>query len=173
MAFALLFSLLVWPTVWLGLYGLHSAPLAFTLYHALCFVGGSLLRSIQEPVSQATSPPGPHWRGILITAAVTTNLAAFALYHLVGGSILDRETVLAQLTERGLPSSAYIWLFPYFVIVNPIAEEWFWRGGIYGALRDARSLLKPWQASCIAALFFGAWHWLTIRLFVSPLTAVF
>jgi len=77
---------------------------------------------------------------------------------------------LTLLAARGLPPATYIYLFPYFAIVNPLAEEFFWRGGIYATLRH---LFGSWvTAAAVSSVFFGAWHWLVIRLFVAPVTAL-
>ena len=61
-------------------------------------------------------------------------------------------------------------LFIYFAVVNPIAEELFWRGTVYIHLRAAKWSV---QASSIgSAVLFGSWHWLIIRLFFRPEVAI-
>ena len=63
------------------------------------------------------------------------------------------------------PTLSKLQYVPYFALVNPIAEEFFWRGGVYAALRP---LGKSWKTGAIlSAIQFGAWHWLVIRLFVN------
>ena len=166
---ALFLSLLVWPTVWLGLYHFGSAPLAFVFYHVLCLGGGWLLH---RPSDSTSEPPGPHWRRIVFGAALLANVGAAAAYLLLGNFLLNRAQTLLIMNERGLPPSAYLWLFPYFAIVNPLAEEWFWRRGVYRAFRDSFGVKYPRFALLSASLLFGAWHWLTARLFVAPLLAV-
>jgi membrane protease YdiL (CAAX protease family) len=70
----------------------------------------------------------------------------------------------------GLPPTSYLYLFPYFAIVNPLLEEFFWRGGVYAALRR---ITPHWTwAAVVSSLFFGAWHWLVITLFVAPWVAL-
>jgi membrane protease YdiL (CAAX protease family) len=73
---------------------------------------------------------------------------------------------LSLLSARGLPQQAYPLLFPYFALVNPLAEEYFWRGGVYATLRH---LFQSWVwPALVSSVLFGAWHWLVIRLFVTP-----
>ena len=164
---ALGLGLAVWPAAGGGLYGLGSAPLAFLGYHALCVVGGYLLRSPGLPAPHRLYPVA---RRHLLAAVVGANSVAVILYTLVGAAVLNRESVLTLLGQRGLPPSSYLYLFPYFAIVNPIVEEYFWRGGVYATLRH---LFKGWvRAALVTSVLFGAWHWLVLRLFVAPIIAI-
>lgn len=166
-ALALLLAILPWPAAWFGMYRQGSAPLAFLLYHGLCFGGGWLLRSPGLPERERIHGLR---REHLLGTVLAANGFAFLLYTLVGVALLDRPRVLGLLDARGLAPAAYLWLFPYFACVNPLAEEFFWRGGVYGTLR--RFWARPAIPACIAAAFFGAWHWLMFRLFVAPLVAL-
>lgn len=163
----LLLCLSPWVAVWFGLYQFGSAQLAFLFYHCTCILGGFLLGSPALPKTERVSALR---RRILVAVVVMANVATVILYLTVGGHLLDQPTVLQQMKSRGLPPTAYFWLFPYFAIVNPLVEEYFWRGGIYARLRP---LFPSWiHAALISSAFFGAWHWLVIRLFVTPLVAL-
>ena len=129
---ALLFCLLPWLAVWLGLYYFKSAWVAFLCYHALCILGWLVLRSPGLPKVERVSPLR---RRILALIIVLANIATATLYILIGGALLDKPHVLEQMKNSGLTPSSYFYLFPYFTLVNPIAEELFWRGGVYVALR--------------------------------------
>lgn len=164
---ALGLGLAVWPAAGAGLYLCRSAPLAFVMYHAVCVLGGTLLRSPGLPVRERLYPFKRH---TLIVTVIAANLITLAAYLLVGEALLDREHDLSLLAERGLAPSAYWWLFPYFALVNPMVEEYFWRGGVYATLRH---LFRHWGiAALISSVLFGAWHWLVIRLFVVPWVAL-
>jgi membrane protease YdiL (CAAX protease family) len=157
-----------WPAAGWGLYRHQSAALAFVGYHTLCLIGGLILRSpgLPPPPARLYTFPRPH----LFTAIVLANGFTLLIYALVGGALFDRPHVLALLDARGLPPQSYVWLFPYFAIVNPLAEEIFWRGGVYATLRHMRT---PWVWTAIlTSFFFGAWHWLVIRLFLTPPIAI-
>lgn len=164
---ALTLAALPWPAAWFGLYHYESAPLAFLLYHALCFVGGFLLRSPGLPDPERIFPfRRRHLLGVVLAA----NAVAVLCYVLVGAALLNRPQVLGLLAGRGLTPSTYFLLFPYFGLVNPLAEEFFWRGGVYATLR--RLFTSPLAAAGIAGVLFGAWHWLVFRLFVAPVVAL-
>ncbi len=166
-ALALLLGLLVWLAAGAGLYIFKSAPLAFVFYHLVCGAGGWLLRS---PGLPAPVRLYPFRRRALLSIVVGSNAVTLALFLWVGATLLDRPHVLGLLSQRGLPPSVYPFLFPYFALVNPLAEEYFWRGGVYATLRH---LWKGWTTpALVASVLFGAWHWLVIRLFVAPLVAV-
>jgi membrane protease YdiL (CAAX protease family) len=166
-ALALLLAVLSWPAAWLGMYRCRSAPLAFLLYHSLCFAGGWLLRSSGLPPTERIRRLR---REHLLGTVLAANTFAFLLYTLVGAALLDRPRVLGLLDARGLAPSTYLWLFPYFALVNPLAEEFFWRGGVYATLR--RLSLSPVAPALISAALFASWHWLIFRLFVAPAWAL-
>ena len=158
---------MVWPAAAAGLYWKQSAPLAFVFYHLVCVCGGLLLRSPGLPAPLRLYPVK---RRVLLVIVLAANAVTFLMYAGVGAALLDRPLILGLLEKRGLPPSAYPFLFPYFALVNPLAEEFFWRGGVYATLRH---LWKNWTIpAVIASVFFGAWHWLVIRLFVAPVIAL-
>ncbi len=164
---AFVFCVLPWPAAWWGLYVQSSAPLAFALYHAVCFGGGWLLRSPGLP------DPDRVWRlraQHLLFAVLAVNAVMLLAYSLVGAALLSKPVVLSFLSTRGLGPNTYVWLFPYFALVNPLAEEFFWRGGVYPTFR--RLFRSPIEAGALGAFFFGAWHWMVIRLFVAPYVAL-
>lgn len=165
--FAVFLSLLPWGAVWFGLYKNNSAPLAFVCYHLLCVFGGLLLRSPALPKTERVSPMR---RRILVGVVLLANISAAVIYTLVGSFLLDRPRVLQRLEVSGLPPTSYLLLFPYFAIINPLVEEYFWRGGVYASLRR---ITPHWTwAAGVSSLFFGAWHWLVISLFVFPWVAL-
>lgn len=160
---ALVLGVCPWIAAGTGLYHFGSAPLAFVFYHLLCAGGGVLLRSPGLPAPQRLYPFRRRHLGLIVLGA---NAMTLLLYTLVGAALLDKPHVLSLLAARGLPPKAYLFLFPYFALVNPLAEEFFWRGGVYATLRH---LFKSWNgAAIISSILFGAWHWLVIRLFVTP-----
>lgn len=160
---ALFLAICPWAAAGWGLYRGHSAILSFLGYHALCLGGGLLLHSPGLPPTERLYPMR---RRALLAAVVGANGVTLVAYLIVGASLLDKPHVLALLGSRGLPPTTYFWLFPYFALVNPLAEEFFWRGGVYATLRHLYASWVP--AACIDAVLFGSWHWLVVRLFVPP-----
>ena len=166
-ALAVWLCVLPWPAAWAGLYHLDSAPFAFLFYHGVCILGGFLLRSPGLPErDDIYQPRRRHLLGVVLGA----NAIALVAYTVAGALLLDGPRILGLLSERGLAPGAYLWLFPYFVIVNPWVEEFFWRGGVYATLR--RVFASPLVAALVSSACFGAWHWLVLRLFLAPAVAL-
>ncbi len=166
-ALALALAMLPWPAAWIGLYLNRSAPLAFLLYHGLCLAGGLLLRAPGLPSAERVH--GLRRRHLLGTV-LGANALMLLLYALAGAALLNKTHTLGFLSARGLGPASYFWLFPYFALVNPVAEEFFWRGGVYATFRHL--FASPLMAALVAAAFFGGWHWLVFRLFVAPPVAL-
>jgi membrane protease YdiL (CAAX protease family) len=163
----LLLALCPWLAVYVGLYEQGSALRAFLYYHAICVLGGLILKS---PGLSAVGIPFKNYIRHLIGVAFVVNLLAAVLFTLIGAALLDRTQILDLMSKRGLPPATYLYLFPYFCIVNPLVEEYFWRGGVYATIRQR---FGEWQTGAIiASFFFGAWHWLVVRLFVPPWLAI-
>ncbi|GAB4468912.1 MAG: hypothetical protein OHK0029_41450 [Armatimonadaceae bacterium] len=164
---ALLFCFGPWVAVYIGLYRFGSAMISFLLYHTFCLLAGLFLRS---PALPKIDQMPLIRRRVLVGVVILANLGAAILYSQLGNILLDRPRVLNQMQTSGLPPNTYYWLFPYFAIVNPLAEEFFWRGGVYPALRHR---LPHWVlAALLTSVFFGGWHWLVVRLFVEPWLAI-
>ena len=71
------------------------------------------------------------------------------------------ERMREGLFSVGVTRSSFLWLFPYFLVGNPLVEEKFWRGGL------ALKTLGGWPLrSLISGIFFGAWHSLAVFLFM-------
>jgi membrane protease YdiL (CAAX protease family) len=160
----LLWGLAPWPVVWLALEVFHSAVLAFVFYHGVCLVGIFSLRNLPKTSTSVLTTPIP-WRNLFM-GALAANTAAIILYKFVGQSIFPAEEVVPKLTQLGV-TQANFWLVAlYFIFINPLIEERFWRGSI---LRYWEKILVPAQAVFLSGAFFAAWHFLPTRLFVPSL----
>jgi membrane protease YdiL (CAAX protease family) len=84
-------------------------------------------------------------------------LVAIALYHLVAGSVMrllyPEFSVLLQMPNEAL---ALALSFLAIVILAPLAEELFFRGWIYGALRARLS--ASWSVP-LCTIIFAIAHW--------------
>ena len=108
-----------------ALYREHSVLLAFVSYHAVCLIGGWVLR---EAAPRSTEKKFPIRWGALIAATIGANITTYLLYRYIGAVFFDKHLVLGKLGEWGLTPASYRFLFPYFAFVNPVVEEFFWRG---------------------------------------------
>ncbi len=144
----LFWGLLPWPAVGAGLYVFHSALIAFALYATVCLLGAWRLKS------QASLRPALGWK-VHLGVALLANLTLVGAYALVGQWVMPIEKLRAGLASAGVTRTSFLWLFPYFLIGNPLVEERFWRGSV-----------QPRIGRNLAAVFFGAWHWLAVSLFM-------
>lgn len=147
-----------------ALYGGRSAPLAFGLYHALCLVGWRTLRG--DPTAARRSLPA--W--VAAASALGAAAATWVLWTWAGSVVLDPPRLRAALESLGVGRAAFVWLFPYFLLVNPVLEELFWRDGVLPALRRA-----GWgaaRAEAVSSLLFGLWHMLPVALLLRPWVAI-
>lgn len=158
-------GLAAWPAVYLGAYVCRSAIAAFAFYHILCLAGGALHRMVY-----GFREPGPLGRRGWLGLAVAGLAVCAATYSALGsiGLLIEPARVSHALASLGLPNRpmAEIALFSYFALVNPTAEELFWRGGVYAQLRAAGWGIG--NSAVVSALLFGSWHWLIIRLLFRP-----
>jgi membrane protease YdiL (CAAX protease family) len=151
-----------WMAAYLGSYVLHSAIASFFFYHTICISSAVIYRSRFGPRSHKPFPRH-HWLALACGCLVV----CVAVYLMIGvlGYIAEPARVFAGLRRQHIPlnKTSYVVLFTYFASVNPIAEEFFWRGTVYSGLR--RRHIGISYCSNISAFLFGSWHFLIIRLF--------
>jgi membrane protease YdiL (CAAX protease family) len=139
----------------------HPSPavnISATIVQDLAFIGSALL------FASIAGRPMPEQFGLRPTAfwpAVGWMAAAFAAFYvftLVWVSILGVSPDDTKLPdELGVKDSTYALLAVAFLVavVAPIAEEFFFRGFFYGALRNWKG---PWPAAVLTGLVFGSIH---------------
>ena len=162
-ALALGFAAIPSLVVYVGLNVFHSAAAAFLLYHSLCLAGGLLLRAAAPPRVARRFPLDSRY--LLLFAALTgiaVNAATYFLYPHIDGVLIDAPLLRRAMAEYGLPPSTYLYLFPYFALVNPTVEEFFWRGSLYPLFRQR--LGDSRRATLLTAAFFALWHYVPARL---------
>jgi membrane protease YdiL (CAAX protease family) len=161
----LLLTLLPWPAVWLGMYESKSLVWTFVLYHGVCLLptviaGRHLWRG-------ALRFPNLREIGVLALAASIVLPLTVIVFRWIGSTFITDADVMTILTARGFEAR---WLLPlgiYFVLVNSILEELFWRGVVLNQL--ARTPERPGRVGAVwTALTFAAWHYLVVRLLVRP-----
>lgn len=160
-----LLTILPWPAVWYGMYELRSIVWTFFLYHSLCLLPGIIFGF--KLWKDHLGLPTRRQIAVLLAAAVITCTFGTLIYNFSGTLIVDRQDVLKVMTERGYMAT---WILPlsfYFIFINAILEELFWRGVI---LNELDLLNKQWRnaGTIWTAVTFGAWHWLVFRLLVEP-----
>jgi CAAX protease family protein len=129
-----------------------------TVVQDLCLVAAALLFAGMAgrplPAQFGLRPTSP-WKalGWMVAAFVAFYVVTLIWVAIVGGDPDDEK--LPQ--ELGVDRSTFAMLAVAFLVsvVAPIAEEFFFRGFFYGALRNWRGVLP---AAIITGLVFGAIH---------------
>ena len=147
-----LWALAPWPAVGAGLYIFHSALLAFAFYATVCLLGAARMRAFGHKL-RLKWPLGVH-----LGIALASNLALVGLYLWLGKYLLPVDKLRASLSGIGVTRASFVWLFPYFLIGNPLVEEYSWRAGV------AKQCGFGPVSSSISGVLFGAWHSLPIFL---------
>ena len=129
-----------------------------TIVQDLSFIGAALLFAgiASRPLpEQFGLRPTPFWPAVGWIAAA---FAAFYVFTLVWVAILGVSPDDTKLPdELGVKDSTFALLAVAFLVsvVAPMAEEFFFRGFFFGALRNWKGL---WPAAVITGLVFGAIH---------------
>jgi len=152
----------VYLWVALGLFAVKSAWLTMAVYHLALCGGGWLRLRPSRPPRFAFKHAAP---------AILMLSGGFILAWLVMGHLLPLlpPGVVPSVTTHGLSgvglsARTYPFIALYFGIVNPLAEEAFWRGRILPLLVDARSPAP----NLLHALVFTGFHLLPLALMFAP-----
>jgi uncharacterized protein len=135
-----------------------AVSISATIVQDLSFIGAALLFaniSARPRPEQFGLRPTRFWPAVGWMAAA---FAAFYVFTLIWVSILGVSPDDTKLPdELGVKDSTYALLAVAFLVavVAPMAEEFFFRGFFYGALRNWKG---PWPAAVLTGLVFGAIH---------------
>ncbi len=163
--FLILLTLLPWPATWLGMYYFKSMVASFALYHGACLLP-CIIKSRRSWIKQLKTPSRANLF-VIAVAAMVLPLMAIEIYHLSGSSIIEKETALSHLAERGFHRHLLIPLAVYFIFINATLEELFWRGFIVQELgRYNRPQFR--LGSFWTFIAFASWHYVVFSAFFNP-----
>lgn len=176
LALLLLWALLPVPLVWISFYQFHSFWIAILAYGGIVCVFPTLLIHLQVLLNRQRRLNQQNPRKRLAckkrSLLLTAGLIVLTWLVLEGGwlwfkkSMLNWESFPEATASIGLTPGLPFWLLViYFVALNPVVEEFFWRGVVYERLK---SFVSPWHALLWSSLLFGAWHWVIIQYFFTP-----
>ena len=158
-------TLLPWPAVWLGMYRMDSLWWTFFLYHGVCLLPAVVWGRRLWRGAWRWPTPG-QWAAL--GAGLLISLPLFLMsYAMIGARLLDAHALRQVVTQRGFDARLLLPLGLYFVPVNAILEELFWRGVVLNELRGLEGAAWTSGATWTAATF-AAWHWLVLRLLLRP-----
>jgi membrane protease YdiL (CAAX protease family) len=158
-------TILPWLFLAAGLDYFKSIFWSFFLYHGCCLLPIIIWR--RRTWMAHLIPPTVKQVGAVLAASLGLTILTIFLHHFAGNFLIERQHALVAMNMRGFQIG---WLVPlgiYFVTVNPVIEELFWRGVVLNDLcqDDHRMTRRPYIWTNIS---FAAWHLLIIRLFVTP-----
>jgi|GEM_PF-1506100 len=135
--------------VYVGLGIFHSIPIAVMLYHGFCLVcialAGVRVRTIRIPhVFELVAASG---------AGLLLSFVSVALWRLTGDLIADPDICRFQLEALGLPVATWGMFAAYFMLVNPVIEELYWRGVV-----QERAKAVGIRKDAVVAIPFSLWH---------------
>ena len=135
-----------------------AVSISATIVQDLSFIGAALL------FANISARPRPEQFGLRPTRFwpaggwMAVAFAAFYVFTLIWVAILGVSPDDTKLPdELGVKDSTYALLAVAFLVavVAPMAEEFFFRGFFYGALRNWKG---PWPAAVLTGMVFGAIH---------------
>jgi membrane protease YdiL (CAAX protease family) len=158
--------LLPWVVVGLGLYVLQDYRLTMLGYGLICCLLPVLLFR-QKPV-RFLPLRVEYWP--LAGLVVLMSFVLLGIFYMARFGIEPANFhSLAARIHLELSRQA-IKYGVYFIVMNPLLEEVFWRGFIY---EEWKRWLSPTQAALVSSFFFGAWHWMIVQMFCPAPWAVF
>jgi membrane protease YdiL (CAAX protease family) len=153
-----------------GLFIFHSAWVALIAYHAVMILI-MLVRHYRVSLGQVFN-----CRNILIIIGMAAlGVAAGVAIYLLWPYLNISAGIVDELGSLGLGPGNWAIFLIYFVLVNPLLEELFWRGLLgsaslrpvwhdlafagYHAVVLLGKMEYYWLLPVLAALFLGAWLW--------------
>jgi hypothetical protein len=115
--------LLPYFAAWAGLFLFHSAWLALTGFHAAIVFTILILRP-DVPVRILGRSRRPERIPASVLFCAASGIGLYLFWNIFGVA----KDLPAQLERIGLNSSTWPLFIAYFSLVNPLLEEYFWRG---------------------------------------------
>jgi len=149
-------SLLPCLAIWLGVCVIKSVIWSFVLYHGLCIIP-AIIWERKLWLNDLKFPKPLHVLQLLVHSALFCGTTLW-LYHNFGAHLLSNENALQVIVSRGYKKELLLPLCLFFVIMNPVLEEIYWRGVILNKL-DSFNL--PWKNFALlwSSAAYGAFHY--------------
>lgn len=149
--------------VFIGLVGFRSIPLAVFLYHGFCFIN-IVIAGKQKGILRVPSPIELILAGL---SGVLLSLVSVGIWRLTGDLIADPDLCRINVEELRLPIERWSLFSAYFMVVNPVIEELYWRGNVQERARDFGLFRDE-----VVAIPFSLWHVVPIWVICGPVAAI-
>ncbi len=160
---ALYAGIIPYLAVVIGLYCLDSAVVAIFLYHLAILIFMILTKETINFKKVVLGYKAP----VMLLMLPLYALPGFLMYFLWQQASLDGLVLQKSLDGLGLGSDKLFWFILYYVTINPLLEELFWRG----ALNSNRTKEKRFPVA--EDVLFGGYHGLVTAFFIKPVWVVF
>jgi membrane protease YdiL (CAAX protease family) len=166
----LLYALVPYMAVGLGLLAFHNAWAAILLYHG-AIAAVVILSKRVVPFRQIIRGSGS---ALLIISAAIGAMGG-ALIYLLWPLLSVPPDINSYMQSIGLTNTSWPYFIAYYVLVNPILEEYYWRGFLgssakhpvindfmfagYHILVLAGKVGAWWLVLAFAVLGCGGWYW--------------
>jgi hypothetical protein len=162
--------LMPYITVGIGMLLFHNAWVAILSYHLgmVLVVGLSRTRVPLRTVFRANNCRIPLWMGVI-------GACGGLLFYLLWPLLLIKTDVGLYLQRIGLTAETWPYFLAYFIMVNPLIEEYYWRGHLgqssrrivlgdlmfsgYHVIVLAGEIKLVWLSVMFLSLLLGAWLW--------------
>jgi len=157
--------LLLYLAVWAGLFLFKSAWLTLIGFHVAILLALAVIRP-DIPINILFKSKSPQWILKSVLFCSTSGIGLYLLWDVFGVA----NDLPVQLQSIGLNSSSWFAFIAYFALVNPWAEEYFWRG-VLGSGAKKLTVMDVVFAGYHALVLWGRVHPLSILFAVIILTS--
>ena len=158
--------ILAYLAIWAGLFWLHSAWAALLGFHAVIIIL-LLIHKPNIPIALLFKSKNIKWIILSVFLCGSSGIILYFLWPMFGVA----NDLPAQLQSLGLTSFTWPFFIAYFSLVNPLIEEYFWRGFL-GSNSKKLYISDPVYAGYHALVLWGKVHPFSIVLAVILLTLI-
>jgi hypothetical protein len=148
--------LMAYATVAIGIFWLQSAWMTLLGFH-VAIISSLFIAKPNIPFSSLLKTHDKKWIALSILLSGCSGIGLFFLWPWFGIA----EDLPAQLESMGLTASTWPPFIAYFTLVNPMIEEYFWRG-YFGSTIQGVYIYDAIYAGYHALILIGKVHFASI-----------
>jgi len=138
----------------------------------------SLTESILLPITREWKPEAKKFAYKITIVGIVLAVAIIWIAYKTLGIYVDFDNLVLDLQNKyGITTSTFILVALWITFVNPIFEEFFWRGFVFrGISQFAKSQFSKWLIIISSGILFSIHHaiivleWFNVWLFIATLT---
>jgi hypothetical protein len=158
--------ILAYLAIWAGLFWLHSTWAALLGFHAVIIIL-LLIHKPNIPIALLFKSKNIKWIILSVFLCGSSGILLYFLWPIFGIA----NDLPAQLRSLGLASFTWPAFIAYFSLINPLIEEYFWRGFL-GSNSKNLYMSDPLYAGYHALVLWGKVHPFSILFAVTVLILI-